>query len=31
MKNEAGEAEGSEEADVDVKNQKEGDEQLVDN
>lgn len=31
MKNEAGEAEGEEEADVDIQNQKEGDEELVDN
>lgn len=31
MKNEAGQAEGSEEADVDVKDQKEGDEELIDN
>ena len=31
MKNEAGEAEGSQEAQVDVKDQKEGEQQLIDN
>lgn len=31
MKNQAGEAQGEEEADVDIKGQKEGDEELVDN
>ena len=31
MKNEAGEAEGSEQADVDIKNQAEGQEELIDN